>query len=360
MKNKRVAFDVSNLAYRQTGISRVHREIIIRLIKKKNLDCFFYSFSPILKINKFNKKINYFFFSKNKFLKFLWYNFYLPFILRQNNIDYFFCHHRSPLLISKKIKVLLVIHDLTWLKFKSTMSKVNYYMDKIFMPISVKKAHKIIVGTISIKKEVSSFFKLKKNQISYIYWGSIFKKVKKIKKQSFKKVNFLFIGTIEPRKNLKNVIIAFSNLSEKLKNKITFKIIGSSGWGDSDIREVIKREKLSKQIKILNYLSDKDLLKELKKTHYLILISLYEGFGLPIAEAFSQNKPVITSNRGSMKELTGNRGILVNPLSIKDITNKLIKAINSNKDYEKYQKRILAHEGYSWNHTIKKLYKLIN
>lgn len=359
MQNKRIAFDVSNLAHRQTGISRVHREIIIRLIKKKNLNCFFFSFSPILNVNKFGKKIKTYCSFKNKFLKFFWYNFYLPFLLKKNDIDYFFCHHRSPLLLSKKVKVLLVIHDLTWVKFKDTMTITNYLMDRFFMPTSVKRAYKIIVPTNSIKKEVINYFNLKKNKITKIYWGSIFKKAKNIKRINSKIIKFIFIGTFEPRKNLRKVILAFDALPRNLKKKTSFKIIGSLGWGNDNIKSIIAKNNLNNQIQILKNFSDQKLKDELSKSHYLILLSLYEGFGLPIIEAYSQNKPVITSNIGSMKELSRDMGILVDPYSIKKIKNALVTAIIDLNKYKKFQKKILNYKIPTWDQAANEILKLI-
>jgi len=147
---------------------------------------------------------------------------------------------------------------------------------------------------------------------------------KTLKKLNIFKPFFLFLGSIQPRKNLLNMIQAHSTLPNNLATQFPLVIAGKVAWDDSQTLAAIQRGALENRCIWLNYVSDTEKRVLLQATQGLVFASLYEGFGLPIIEAFASQAPVITSSCTSMPEVAGNAALIVDPLNIESIANALI------------------------------------
>lgn len=131
----------------------------------------------------------------------------------------------------------------------------------------------------------------------------------------------LYLGTVEPRKNLQRVIAAY----EQVKEPISLVIAGRLGWKYSAILEQIKASPKHRFIHLLGYIPEADKPYILKLARVFAWPSLYEGFGLPVLEAMAVGTPVLTSNVSSLPEVAGDAAILVNPYNIDDIADGIIK-----------------------------------
>ncbi|MCG2692035.1 glycosyltransferase family 4 protein, partial [Microgenomates group bacterium] len=156
-------------------------------------------------------------------------------------------------------------------------------------------------------------------------------------------------GTQEPRKNLVRLIKAYQSLGLK---KITLVIVGKFGWGD--------QVKPIPGIKILGFVPDEDLRALYSAAKVFAYPSLYEGFGLPILEAFSCGCPVITSNIASLPELGGSAAIYINPLSIKDLSQAIKQLLQfDDSNYRTLrEKAIKQAKKFSWEKTAKETLKV--
>lgn len=134
---------------------------------------------------------------------------------------------------------------------------------------------------------------------------------------------FLFIGSIQPRKNLLRILEAHALLPQNLAAQFPLVIAGKLAWDDGKTLAAIKQGVEEKRCIWLNYVSDYEKRCLLQSTKGLVFASLYEGFGLPILEAYASQAPVITSNCTSMPEIAGNASLIVNPLNIDEITDAL-------------------------------------
>ncbi len=154
-----------------------------------------------------------------------------------------------------------------------------------------------------------------------------------MKKYKITKPFFISVASLEPRKNLKRIIKAFSSFEKDYQ----LVLVGRSGYDNiPDAKGLIKT----------GYVSEKDLACLYKESQALIFASLYEGFGLPILEAFYHGTPVVTSNVSSMPEVAGNAGVLVDPLSIDSIKKGIKQAIlHKDKLVEIGKQRL---EKFSW------------
>lgn len=139
---------------------------------------------------------------------------------------------------------------------------------------------------------------------------------------------FLHVGTIQPRKNLTKLIAAHRQLPRNYARQFPLVIAGRFGWGDNKILTLIKEGIADGCCYWLDYVSDFEKRCLLQAATALTFVSLYEGFGLPITEAFAAGTPVITSNCTSMPEIAGNGAILVDPNSISEITTAMVEIID--------------------------------
>ncbi|MDO8573890.1 MAG: glycosyltransferase family 1 protein, partial [Candidatus Daviesbacteria bacterium] len=171
--------------------------------------------------------------------------------------------------------------------------------------IAVSKATKLDL----IKK-----IKINPEKVTVAYEGYNKDKFKKDPEVNSLKGYYLFVGTVQPRKNLERVIKAVA----KIKNKNLI-IVGSRGWLSDKIYQLPKELGIEDRVKFLGHVPDEELPPLYSNAEALLFPSLFEGFGLPILEAQACGCPVITSNISSMPEVAGKGAIYVDPYSVDDI-----------------------------------------
>ncbi|MEM9806517.1 MAG: glycosyltransferase family 1 protein, partial [Cyanobacteria bacterium P01_D01_bin.56] len=139
----------------------------------------------------------------------------------------------------------------------------------------------------------------------------------------------LFVGTLEPRKNIISIIQAFEHLKATKKIPHKLFLVGRKGWFYEPILEAIRQSPYLEDIHHLDYVSDESMVNLYEGATLFVYPSHYEGFGLPVLEAMSLGCPVITSNTSSLPEVVGNAAIMVCPEDLEELTNALYKVIDS-------------------------------
>jgi len=195
------------------------------------------------------------------------------------------------------------------------------------MPEAIKNADWIIAVSKWTAKDLIDEVPNAKRKTSIIYEAPSLTYDSIIVKKSLNKNYLLFVGTLEPRKNLPRLLEAYSFLPSHIKEKYSLNIVGGRGWGKVNFESLIEHFKIKKYVKILGYLSDKDLAKTYQNASLLVMPSLYEGFGLPLLEAMNAEVPVVTSNISSMPEIVGKAAILVDPYDVNSIKEGMIKVL---------------------------------
>lgn len=171
-----------------------------------------------------------------------------------------------------------------------------------------------------------------------------------LRKFSLPEKFFLHIGTIQPRKNIIKTLEAHSKLPLDFSQQYPLVLAGKYGWGDRSHYKMINQAIKEHRCIWINYISDLEKRALLQKAIALTFISLYEGFGLPIIEAFASKTPVITSANSSMIEVSGDAATLVDPNSLDEIRNALLAAIqNHNCPSDRIQLGIARAKQYSWD-----------
>ncbi len=275
-----------------------------------------------------------------------------------------------PLSSSKNI---MSIYDLTFMKYPQYIdSVVKAYKKRVQQ--CLKWTDMVLTISESSKKDIVEYLDVNPDQVhvsnlaSRYYEGYLSEetaeKLEKYIKYNFDKPYLLFVGTIEPRKNIISLIEAFNFLKHKYKIDHDLVLIGRKGWNYKPIFTAIASSPWKNHIHHLDYLSDDLVALFYSKADAFVYPSYYEGFGLPVLEAMTLGAPVITSNTSSLPEVAGDAALLVDPNSLTSLADAILKVISdSHLRCELIQKGKVRAKLFSWERTAKetlKAYKLIS
>ncbi len=333
----KIGIDARPILKKETGVGIYLKNLIWNLwkIDKNNT---YYIFSSSLKDRFKRVKVpasdNFHLFDFRlpvSFLNFLWYKIKLP------PIDLFFLkkidivHSPTPLIIPTLGKCIITVHDLFFFKKPEftvrEMRKI--YPQKILD--SIRRADGIICPSEFTRSEILRLFYCKDKKIKVIPHGideSFLKKperyfVEEVKsKYSLPSEFLLFVGNIEPRKNLNVLIEAFSNLKNKYK-ELMLVIVGEKILGFKELEEKIEKMGLSDRIIITGYVKNDELSAFYRLSSVFVFPSIEEGFGIPLLEAMASSVPVVASSFSSIPEIVGDAGILFDPYSPDELTEKI-------------------------------------
>ncbi|MBW3041106.1 glycosyltransferase family 4 protein [Prochlorococcus marinus] len=278
----------------------------------------------------------------------------VPKIMNKLNAEYFL----SPLLeapLFTNVKSIVLAHDLIPLRYPSMSFLTLYHL--IYIPLILKQSKIILCNSNSTANDLNIFYKVPRHKLFPIKLGFNNKKYYPIKK--IKKNFFLIIGRHNPHKNLERVIQAFS-LAKIHNYKLVF-------VGPFDRRYTPRLMKIIEELNLKHlcvwkgWIDDEEKLLLLNECQALIIVSLWEGFGLPALEAMACGTPVIGSDRGALPEIIGKYGYLVNPFDIQSIAFAMHGVINDKKCFEK-----CLNEGpsqaasFNWFDTARSIEKIID
>ncbi|MDC0458037.1 glycosyltransferase family 4 protein [Alphaproteobacteria bacterium] len=326
--NKRLRFgvDVSCLTGHLTGIGKYTYQVLSQLHLSKEFEIYYYSYQKPNKINLQNLHFHKSrFMSFHKHLRLLWTNFNLPSQLKIDKIDVFwFPSPRIPLFLPKNVKTIVTIHDFVYKFVPHTMKFYSLIMDQLYVPFSIKKSSKIICISQSTRKDLSVFYPDHYYK-SFMIGVGISKKTTISKNLHYKKY-ILFVGTIEPRKNILTLIKAYKLLPVEIRADHKLIIAGHQGWGAVNISETIKKYNLIKDVIYLKSVKDDELTYLYKNAICFVFPSLYEGLGIPLLEAMVSGLPIISSKINSSQEITNNCGYYFESRNIKEL-HSIIKRV---------------------------------
>ncbi|MEK7501997.1 MAG: glycosyltransferase family 1 protein [Patescibacteria group bacterium] len=296
----------------------------------------------------------------------------------RNKIDVFFSPtHYLPLYVP--CPSVISILDVSYLHFPKLFKKKDLYQLKLWGRYSIGKAKKIITISKASKNDIIKAYGVSEDKVVVVCPGikseiqnSKSETNTKLKMQNSKSLKekfgidkefILFVGTLQPRKNIGKLIEAFSRLKTqdlRLKTDLELIIVGKKGWMYEDILNAPKKFGIADRVKFLDSVTDEDLPSFYKNAICFVLPSLYEGFGLPILEAMKYGCPVITSNVSSLPEAGGDAAVYFNPESVEDIAEKIEKVISSEKlRQEMVKKGYEQVKKFSWEKTARETLKVL-
>jgi glycosyltransferase involved in cell wall biosynthesis len=249
--------------------------------------------------------------------------------------------------VSSSIPKSIMIHDATYIKFPETLSTKNLHYLQKYVKKSINKQN---VSAYTLSRHSANIFKdLLGVNFEVAPPGPSPLNIGPGSRNS--DGSFLFIGTLEPRKNLKNLILAYNKLTNTTQKKHNLIIAGRSGWGDSDIYNMIK---MNHNITLVDSPTNNQLENLYRKASCFVMPSIFEGFGIPTLDAVKFNLPVITSLDSPMEEILGPNGaIYIDPLKVDSIKNGLIEFDNASasKINSIVKASIISSSKYSWEKT---------
>ena len=361
----RVGIDARLLSEPLTGIGRYTKELTNQLIDYPG-QFYLYSAQNIIHRECLNKKTkvrstNF----QSRFARMWWSQSYLPYWSGKDQVDIFWgTAHRIPRYLPKRIARVVTIHDLVWKHASKTMRPLSYVVEKALMPESIDSADCIVADSSSTYQAIKDEYPEAAKKVRVVYPG-VSRFTQHLDLQSLMQFDidrpyFLFVGTLEPRKNLSSLLKAFGSLDSSIKKNNLLVIAGGKGWGGVNVEELIRREHLQDQVRVLGYVDDIWLATLYAHARFLAMPSLYEGFGLPLVEAMSFGVPVLTSDTSSMPEVAGKAGVLVNPLDVESIASGLLKLFeNSYRDYLA-KKAVQNASRFTWEESARQLWTIFD
>ena len=254
----------------------------------------------------------------------------------------------TPMWRKPKCKLIVTVHDLTPLQFPHYHNLRRRIYFRTILRQVIRIADEIISVSHSTKDDILSYFSLPADKISVIHQSSEMQpRYEKLPaKYGIDEDYILYVGTVEPRKNLLRLMDAYN----QLKTDVKLVIVGAYGWKNKAVYE----EK-NPNIVFTGYVPEEDLPVFYTNAKFFIYPSMYEGFGIPILEAMNCHCPVITSNISSMPEVAGDAALLVDPYSVEEIKNAMAKLLQD----DDLRRRMIAAgveraKNFSWKKTAEK------
>ena len=286
-----------------------------------------------------------------------WWSFYLPRYLKRASLDLFHgTNYELPLW--NRRRTVLTVHDLSSLLYPELHRRRLARRMRLRLPLAAKLAKAVITPTEAVKREVCARLKVKPAKVTAIHEAP---------RESFSPVSrndsarvrqrfgieddfLLFVGTLEPRKNLLTLLRAFAQILKETNLRPQLVVAGGEGWLMDETFALMCDEGLRERLCLTGYLHDEDLRALFSSCRAFIYPSLYEGFGLPPLEAMACGAPVIASRVPALQETLGESALLVDPLDANALANTIVALLQDgtrrDEVIENGQARIKA---FSWD-----------
>lgn len=344
----------------KVGVYNFAKNLLLQLSKVDTENQYFlYSFSPIEKsfMKKLGSNMTNIVVRPTKG----WLTIWLPIRMVRDRIDLFLALSQAvPPRMSPLTRTLGYIHDIAFEKDPEFYGADYQSLHDNVVNV-VRKSDIIVVSAESVKQDLISFFSADAVKIKVVPMGIRPLKVTKHQRKNNKNY-FLYVGALKKGKNVPAIIRAFDQFLKKLHLDYELIIVGGDKWLDPDIQktlDTVSDETLEKII-FIGFVKDEELAELYKNATAFVSPSFHEGFGLPFVEAMAVGTPVIGSNRGSIPEVVGDAGVLVDPTDVSAIAQAMHSFTKDKRLRETFAKKGQAKSReYSWERTAKEVYALI-
>ena len=340
----RIGFDAKRAFLNSTGLGNYSRDTI-RILSRFYSDNKYFLYTPN---NNNNPRLSFISDRNNTFirtpeslinkaLKAYWRSKSIVRDLFTNKIDiYHGLSHELPIGIEKtNIKTVVTIHDLIFIRYPHLFRTIDRKIYSKKFKSACNRAHKIIAVSEQTKKDIIDFFEIPESKIIVVYQGcnAVFQKeiIPKRKQEVINKYNLpnnylLHVGSIEERKNLLTLLKTLKDLPDQ-----RLVIIGQGKSYKIKCLRYISENNLSERVIFLGGIELEEMAAIYQNAQVFIYPSVFEGFGIPILEALFSKTPVITSKEGCFSEVGGTNSKYINPLSVNEMKETILKIQNSTK-----------------------------
>lgn len=376
----KIGIDIRNIGKKRTGDEVVFLNLVRNLSElDQNNQYFLYTditdeekLDKVKRILKINGKENFKLISLPSRNKFTWNFGGIAKYIKKNPVDIYHTQYIIPFFMPRTTKVVTTIHDVSFNAFPDFIKWSDLIFLKYLIPWSIKNADKVIAVSEFTKKEIIKYYRTDEAKIEVIHnalsddfsslWDSDqSEQVYKVKeKYNLPEKYVLYVGTLQPRKNIPQLIKAFAKFSKKMP-EVKLVLVGNRKAHnfDTKIDQIIKNEKIVDKVIFPGYIDQQDLVWLYRGADIFAFASLYEGFGIPILEAMSQNLPVIALNNDISREVADEAACLVENDDIDGFSENMYNIIIDKTYRDKLIKlgktRI---EFFSWKKSARSLLRL--
>jgi len=267
-----------------------------------------------------------------------WWTVGLPLFLRTNSIDLFHgTNYDVP--VWGGCPTVITIHDLSLFLFPETHEQRRVRRARRRLPTMARLATRIIVPTESVKQEACEHLSIRSEKIAVIPSAPrkcFFPMPREEAKETLTRLGIedsflLYVGTIEPRKNLLTLVRALEEIHKHTELRPQLIIAGQTGWLSGDLFDYVKRSRLNDKVLLTGYLDDEDLRALYSSCSVMSYPSFYEGAGLPPLEAMACGAPVITTTARAIVETVGDGALLHEPTDYQSLSQQITELMIDSK-----------------------------
>jgi len=290
-----------------------------------------------------------------------WWTIGLPLYVQRRGVALFHgTNYKVPLW--NRCRTIVTIHDLSLLLHSHTHEEELVRRARLRLPATARMASKIITDSESVKREICEHLRIRPEKIAVVPLAPrrAFRPVATADSASARlrlgvaDEFILFVGTVEPRKNLVTLVRAFEELTRRTELRPQLVIAGQKGWLTDELFALIEQSGLGPRILFTGYIPDEDLAALYSSCRVCVYPSLYEGFGLPPLEAMSCGAPVITSRIPVIMETVGDAARLVEPTNVRELADSIHGLWTSDAERRRLSTDGIAHAaGFTWERTAR-------
>jgi len=264
--------------------------------------------------------------------------------LFKRDMEILHCTALVPLV--SNIATIATVYDLTYMLYPKTMKRTGHLWWNLLMPLGIRKATQIITISQSTKNDLIRHYGIPSPKIHVIYPYVHPRFVESRATRSglgltLPSKYILYVGTIEPRKNIASLVDAFALIKVREHLDHYLVIVGKKGWAYQDVFKKVESLGLQRDIVFMGYIPDEQLPAVYAGADLFVYPSLYEGFGLPVLEAMACGVPVVASHSSSLPEVIGDAGILVPPSNVAEIASAIMRVVRDEGLREEMSQRSL-------------------
>lgn len=290
-------------------------------------------------------------------------------------VDIFFSPHFFISALSRNVKRVTTFHDLSFEHFPEFFTRQQRFWHRFGMNPSwqAKFSDRIIAVSESTKNDLVKRYSIDPAKIEVVYSGvsSLFKRPQEKELEDFRRREnlpekfILFLGKLEPRKNVAGLIMAFNILKSSGGpptggDDMHLVITGSRGWLCKDIFKEAEKSPYRRQIIFKDYVSDNGRSFYYSLASVFVYPSFFEGFGFPPLEAMACGTPVVASNNSSLPEVVGEAGLLIDPYNVSDIAEAIRNLLEDQRLRDNLiQKGLARSQQFSWQKCAEKTLKIL-
>jgi len=269
--------------------------------------------------------------------KFIWAAWAMPNFFRKNKIDIFHTEYILPFFIPRSVKVVTHIHDVSFKVYRQMILKKDLFFLDLLIPRSIRRSDKLVAVSQFTKDEILKFYPQAKDKVEVVF-NSINliaqEPTEELKGAIRKKYGLpekfiLYIGTLQPRKNIPVLVSAYAKIKDRIPGvKLVLAGDRRAHNFDDKIQAVLLKNDLVADVCFPGFIDTKDKSIVYRMAQVFVFPSFYEGFGIPILEAMSVGTPVIASDIAPHREVAEGAALFFNPIAKEELAVQIAKMVN--------------------------------